>query len=85
MHRAEELVLLAPRLVPLSRARRHEAVGLLAAVLLDVARQRGDGIPGAFDSEMDGGFRGAGRREQMGEDPRGGRKAPTSGRRDKGW
>lgn len=72
--RGEGLVLLAPRFAALSRARRHEALGLLAALLLDAARQRDGGMTVAFDSGIDGGWRGVEQSERVGGRPHGGAK-----------
>ena len=72
-------MLLAPHLVPLSRTGRHEAVGLLAALLLDAATRRNDGMNGALDSEIGGGFRGVKHSEAGG--PKAARRRKSAGTR----
>jgi hypothetical protein len=53
LRKRTESELLAPRLTPLSDEQRREAAGLLAELLLDVARKRA-GVPsgGGFDGVM---------------------------------
>jgi hypothetical protein len=53
--KSSEVRVLAPRLVPLSAAQEREAVGLLAGLLLEVARERRGGVLGcAFDGGSGG-------------------------------
>ncbi len=57
--KTNEIRLSAPRLVPLSTAQEREAVGLLAQLLLDIARKHPGGVSGsAFDGGLDRGIGG---------------------------